>query len=92
MQTNDEEQREISRETQVEADRVRRAVGGEVKAYSNFTGDERILVTWEHDAVDGVCDLSKAAIINDVLQSPAAVELYSTRDGKEAVEFEVIDQ
>jgi hypothetical protein len=87
---NDDASNDISRKTQIEANRVRRAVGGNVKIYSNFTGDERIIVEWDHD-IDGVCDLSKAAIINNVIQSAAAVELYSTRDGSEAVEFEVID-
>jgi len=87
--TDDED--DVSQKAQIAAERIRRATNGDCDIYKTPSGDERIILGWSHTAIDGVCDLSKAAIINDVMQSPAAVELYSTRDGSEAVEFELID-
>ena len=87
----DDASNETSRATEIEANRIRRAVDGDVETYSTFTGDDRIIVTWNNDNIDGVCDMSKASVINNVVQSSAAVQLFSTRDGKEKIEFEPLD-
>jgi hypothetical protein len=93
-QANDVEsdQTDVAVETEIEADRVEARVSCDVKP-RNWPGKDFdvIVLTWDHDAVNGVNSFSKASIINDVYQSNAAVELHDSCDGDEAVVFKVAE-
>jgi len=76
---------DASDKAQIEGERVYEAVNCDVTVQSKGFQDRNAIVAyWNDDEMNGY---TKARVINKVMQSPASVELITTKDGKTAVEF-----
>jgi len=77
---------DVSDKARIEAERVFEAVSCNVTVQSSdFQDRNKIAVFWNED--DDMMSYKKANIINAVFQSPASVELVTTRDDETAVQF-----
>lgn len=76
---------DASDKARIEGQRVYDAVDCNVTVQSkDFRDENKIAVYWDDDDMTGY---TKARVINNVMESPASVEIKTTRDGETAVQF-----